>query len=246
MKILEVIGITKHFGRVTALNDISFTQFEGEILGLIGPNGAGKTTLFKLITGSLPYSTGDIRFQGKSIRGLKSHQIGGLGISRTFQAAPPLTKMTVMENVMVGALFGKAESKRKGRATQRRAEQAIDLLGLFEKKHILVERLNVLERKRLEMAVAIATNPNLLLLDEVMAGLNPSELDEAAELIKRIREAGVSILVIEHVMRAVAAVSDRIFALNHGEKIIEGTPEVVLSDEKVIEAYLGKRYSRPQ
>ena len=242
MKILEVIGVTKRFGHVMALKDVSFTHFEGEILGVIGPNGAGKTTLINLITGSLSYSNGDIRFGGGSIRDLKPHQIGQLGISRTFQVKPPLTKMSALENVMMGALFGRTERRRGGRAARRRAEEALDFLGLAGKKDIPIERLNGLERKRLEMAIAMAMNPKLLLLDEVMAGLNPTEIDVGVALIKEVRDTGVTILVIEHVMKAIAKVSDRVVVLHHGEKITEGPPEIVLNDRQVIDAYLGKRY----
>ena len=242
MKILEVIGVTRHFGSVTALKDVSFTLSEDEIVGLIGPNGVGKTTLVNLITGIIPYSAGDIRYLGKSIQGLKPHQIGRLGISHTFTASPPLTKMSAQENVMVGALYGKSGRKRGGRAAQKRAEEALDFFGLSAKKNVPVEELNVFERKRVEMAAALATSPKLLLLDETMAGLNAPELHDAVRLIKKIRDVGVTILVIEHVMKAITEVSDRIIVLHHGQKIMEGRPEVVLKDRKVIEAYLGERY----
>ena len=240
--LLEVICVTKNFGSLVALKDVSFRIFKGEILGLIGPNGVGKTTLVNLIAGSLPYSNGDIRFRGKSIRNLKPHQIGRLGISRTFPVAPLATKMTTLENVMVGAFFGKKGRETTGRAARRKAEETLDFMGLTVKNHIPVENLNVLERKRLEIAIALAMNPSFLILDELNAGLNAIEIDEAVELIKRIRDAGVTILVIEHVMQAIAKVSDRIIVLHHGKKIIEGTPEAVLNNPIVIEAYLGKRY----
>ena len=242
MNILEVIDVTKHFGSLAALKDTSFTIEKGEILGLIGPNGAGKTTLINMIAGIIPYATGDIRFLGKSIRGLKPHQIGKLGISRTSQVVQPITDMTTLENVMVGVLFGKKGRKRTVRAARRKAGQTLDLLGLGGKKDVQGESLSVQDRKRLERAKALAMLPTLLLLDEVLAGLNPTEIDEGVELIKRVRDAGVTILVIEHVMKAIAKVSDRIVVLHHGEKIMEGTPQVVLNDQAVIGAYLGKRF----
>jgi branched-chain amino acid transport system ATP-binding protein len=242
MKILEVIGVTKHFGSLTVLKGISLTLQEGEILGVIGPNGAGKTTLANIIVGTVSYSGGDIRFLGKSIRGLKSHQISRLGISRTFEIVPPSTIMTTLENVMVGALFGKRGRKRTARAARGKAEETLELLGLTAKQDIPAGRLNVLERKRLEMAIALATDPTVLLLDEVLAGLNFTEVDEGVELIKKVRDAGVTILVIEHVMQAIANLCDRIIVLHHGTKIMEGKPEKVLKHRRVIEAYLGKRY----
>lgn len=242
MHILEVICVSKHFGRVTALKDFSCVVREGEILGLIGPNGVGKTTLVNLITGSLPYSTGDICFHGKSIKGLKPHLIGRLGISRTSPVAPPARKMTALENVMVGAFFGKKGREKTERAARRKAEETLDFMGLTAKKDLPVEALNVLECKRVEIGIALAMNPTLLLLDEVNAGLNANEISEAVEFIKKIRESGVTVLVIEHVMKAIAKVSDRIIVLHHGKKMIEGTPEVVLNNPVVIKSYLGKRF----
>ena len=242
MKILEVIGVTKQFGNLTALKDINFTIERGEILGLIGPNGAGKTTLVNLIAGTVSYSIGDIHFLGKSIRGLKPHKIGKLGINRTSQVVQPITDMTTLENVMVGVLFGKKGRKQTVRGARKKAGEVLDLMGLAEKKDDQGENLNVQERKRMERAKALAMLPTLLLLDEVLAGLNPTEIDDGVGLIKRVRDAGVTILVIEHVMQAIAKVSDRIIVLHHGKKIIEGTPEAVLNNPMVIEAYLGKRY----
>jgi len=238
------MNVTKNFGSLVALKDVSLTIMQGEILGLIGPNGVGKTTLVNLISGSLPYLNGDIHFSGKSIRNLKPYQIGRLGISRTFPVAPLATKMTTLENVMVGAFFGKKGRKKTGQAARRKAEEILDFMELTMKNHIVVENLNVLERKRLEIAIALAMNPVLLILDEVNAGLNSIEIGEAVELIKKIRDTGVTILVIEHVMETIAKVSDRIIVLHHGKKIIEGTPEVVLNNPVVIEAYLGKRYRK--
>jgi branched-chain amino acid transport system ATP-binding protein len=243
MNIIEAISVSKNFGSVTALKDFSCVVREGDILGLIGPNGAGKTTLVNLITGSLTYSGGDIRFLGKSIRGLKAHQIGKLGISRTSPIGPPASRMTALENVMVGALFGKTGRQKTWKAGRNKAAETLDFMGLAVKKHVPVENLTVLECKRLEIAVALAMNPTLLILDEVNAGLNPHEIVEAVAFIKKIRDAGVTVLVIEHVMRVIAKVSDHIVVLHHGEKIIEGSPDTVLKDPLVIETYLGKRYN---
>jgi branched-chain amino acid transport system ATP-binding protein len=245
MTILEGIGVTKHFGSLIALKDVSFILRKGEILGLIGPNGAGKSTLVNMIVGTTSYSGGDVRFLGKSIRGLKPHQIGRLGISRTPQVVKPITDMTTLENVMVGALFGKKGMRRTVWAARRKAEETLELLGLAAKSNVSGDSLNVQERKRLERAKALAMLPTVLLLDEVLAGLNPTEMEEGIDLNKKIRDAGVTILVIEHVMKAIARLSDRVIVLHHGQKIMEGKPEEVLCNRKVIEAYLGKRFGRP-
>ena len=244
MKILEGIAVTKNFGNLTALKDVNFKLWEGEILGLIGPNGAGKSTLVNMIAGITSFSGGDVLFLGKSIRDLKPHQIGRLGIARTSQVIKPITNMTTLENVMVGALFGKRGKKKTVRVAKRKAEKTLELLGLAAKKNAAGESLNVQERKKLERAKALAMLPTVLLLDEVLAGLNPTEMDEGLELIKKIKDAGVTILMIEHVMKAIAKVSDRIIVLHRGEKILEGIPEVVLNDQQVIAAYLGERYRK--
>ena len=178
MKILEGIAVTKNFGNLTALKDVNFKLWEGEILGLIGPNGAGKSTLVNLIAGTTSFSGGDVLFLGKSIRDLKPHQIGRLGISRTSQVIKPITNMSTLENVMVGALFGKRGKKKTVWAAKRKAEKTLELLGLAAKKNAAGESLNVQERKKLERAKALAMLPTVLLLDEVLAGLNPSEMDD--------------------------------------------------------------------
>jgi branched-chain amino acid transport system ATP-binding protein len=242
--VLEVRAVGQNFGRVAALRDVSFTIGDGEIVGLIGPNGAGKTTLVNLISGILPGWTGDVLFRGRSIRGLKPYRIGHLGISRTFQIAQPFGNMTTIENVMVGAMFGQAAGRETVWTARGIAEGVLEFVGLEAKADVPAESLNVPERKRLEMARALAMNPTLLLLDEVMAGLNRTEVARAVELIKRIRNRGVAILVIEHVMKAIVSLSDRIVVLHHGERIMAGTPDVVLSDARVIDAYLGARYRR--
>lgn len=242
MILLELIGVSKYFGNLEALRDISCRVREGEVFGLIGPNGAGKSTLVNLISGTLSYSVGDIRFLGKSIKGLKPHQIGQLGISRTSQVARPFNNMTTFENVMVGALFGKKRKRNGVGVARRKAREILQDLDLAGRGEMPAESLDIVERKRLENARALAMLPKLLLLDEVLAGLNPVEMDEGVELIKRIRDSGVTIIVIEHVMKAIANACDRVLVLNHGKTITEGEPDMVLNHPDVIDAYLGKRY----
>ncbi len=240
--VLEICDVTKNFGNIMALDEVSFTIHKGEIVGLIGPNGAGKSTLVNLISGYDSWSSGDVLFNGRSLNRLKPHQIGSLGISRTFQVAQPLSAMSTFENILVGALFGKKGRNRTMRFARKKAQDISDLLGLSAKNRLPAESLNVPERKRLERARSLAMLPTLLLLDEVMAGLNPKEVDEAVEVIKHIRDLGVTILVVEHIMKAISKLSDRIVVVNHGEKITEGTPDMIFSNEQVVEAYLGKRY----
>jgi branched-chain amino acid transport system ATP-binding protein len=243
MEILQAQGVTKLFGGLAALSQVSFNLHEGEILGLIGPNGSGKTTLVNVITGTLGYSGGDVLFRGRSIRELPPYEIAHLGISRTFQVVKPFHNLTVLENVMVGALFGSRGGVREIREARQRARQILKFVGLAHRTDAPAEGLNVPERKRMELARALAMRPTLLLLDEVMAGLNPTEIDAAVELIKRIRGQGITVLVIEHVMRAIRNVSDRIIVLYHGEKLTEGSPEEVLNNPEVVAAYLGRRYA---
>ena len=243
MAILQGRRVTKVFGGLAAVSFVDFDLREGEILGLIGPNGSGKTTLVNVIAGVLPYTDGDVRFRGRSIRGLRPHEIGRLGLSRTFQVVKPFRNLSVLQNVMVGALFGARGGARDLFKAQSRAEEVLEFVGLAQRIRVPAEGLNVPERKRMELARALAMRPTVLFLDEVMAGLNPAEIDEAVELLKRIRSRGITLVVIEHVMKAIRNVSDRIMVLFHGEKLTEGSPEEVLNNPEVISAYLGRRYA---
>jgi branched-chain amino acid transport system ATP-binding protein len=243
MPILQARRVTKLFGGLAAVSLVDFDLQEGEILGLIGPNGSGKTTLVNVVTGSLPYSDGDVQFRGRSIRGLPSYEIGRLGLSRTFQIVKPFRNLTVVQNVMVGALFGAQGGARDLAAARRLAGEILEFVGLGHRAGAPAEGLNVPERKRMELARALAMRPTVLFLDEVMAGLNPVEIDEAVSLIKRIRDRGITLMVIEHVMKAIRNVSDRIMVLYHGEKLTEGSPEEVLNNPAVVSAYLGRRYA---
>jgi branched-chain amino acid transport system ATP-binding protein len=241
--LLEARSVTKRYGSLAAVAAVSFELKEGEILGLIGPNGAGKTTMLNVIAGSVRGWTGDVRFRGRSLRPLRPYRIGRLGIARSFQIAQPFEAMTVAENVMVGALFARREQRRVAAAHQK-ALEVLEPLGLVDKADSPAESLNAPERKRLEIARALAMDPQLLLLDEVMAGLNPADVDLAVERIRRVREEGVSILLVEHVMQAIASLADRVIVLHHGEKILDGPTADVLSHELLIGAYLGARARR--
>ena len=243
MAILQAETVTKRFGGLAAVSEVSFALQDGEILGLIGPNGSGKTTLVNVITGALSYSSGDVRFRGDPIRGRPAYEIGRLGISRTFQVVKPFRNLTVLENVMVGALFGAQGGARALSQARRQAEEVLEFVALAHRAEAAAEGLNVPERKRMELARALAMRPTVLFLDEVMAGLNPAEIDAAVALIRRIRDRGVSLVVIEHVMRAIRDLSDRILVLFHGEKLTEGPPRDVLNNPDVVAAYLGRRYA---
>lgn len=233
--------MTKRFGGLVAVNDVSFDLFEGEILGLIGPNGAGKTTLVSLISGTTAPSAGKVLFQGASIAHLPAFRRSRLGIGRTFQLMKPFPGLDVRDNVAVGALFGTGGGKRRLGQAREDAAYWLDFVGLGHRSEQRADELGGPDRKRLELAKALAMNPKLLLLDEVMAGLHHGEIDEVVRIINKVRSRGITILLIEHVMKAIQHLSDRVLVLHHGNKIAEGPPETVLNAPQVIDAYLGSR-----
>ena len=236
--ILEITALTKHFGGLTAVSALDLHIAKGEIMALIGPNGAGKSTVFNLVAGVYPPSDGVIRFKGEVINGRKPWDLCKLGLARTFQIVKPFASKTVLYNVMVGA-FLHTNSTAKARD---KAEEVMAVLGLDHLRDRLAGNLTIADRKRLEIGKALATGPELLLLDEVMAGLRPTEVDDMIAVIKGLRDRGVTVFVIEHIMRAVMALSDRVAVIHFGQKIAEGTPEAVTKDENVIKAYLGGDY----
>jgi len=239
MSLLEARHIRKQFGGLTAVNDLSFRLEENEILGLIGPNGAGKTTVFNCLTGFLPMDAGRVHLEDKPIAGLKPHQICRLGMARTFQIVRPFLNISVRDNVLVGALL----RQKKPAIAMHAAQEIIDFVGLGPYSYELAESLPLPLRKRLELAKALATQPQVLLLDEVMAGLTPTEVDELIRLVDEVRRQGVGVLLIEHVMRGVMALSDRVIVINNGTEIAQGKPEDIVNEVCVIEAYLGKEYA---
>ncbi len=240
MSLLDVKTISKHFGGVQAINRVSFSVRSGEILGMIGPNGAGKTTLFNLITGAVPPDGGEISFQGGDITGLKPHQTCRKGISRTYQVTRPFGKMTCMENVCVALMENRPDLK--GAARRQKAEELLGMTSLAGKEEWLAASLNLIDKKRLELARALGANPKLILLDEVLGGLNSMEMETALELIKSIRDRyEITVVWIEHIMGAIMTVCDRVIVLDQGALICQGSPEEVCRDPLVIRAYLGEQ-----
>jgi branched-chain amino acid transport system ATP-binding protein len=239
--LLELNSVSKSFGGVAAVKRLTFSMSEGEILGLIGPNGAGKTTAFNLISGVFRPDSGDIRFSDQSITGLGPHRVTRLGISRTFQTVRPFARMTVLENVEAGSLYGRNHVYRVSHAEEE-AVKILGIIGLEKKAQMLAGALTLADQRRIELARAVASRPRLLMLDEVMAGLNQFEIEATLELLRTLKkERGLSLLVIEHVMKAMVKLCDRIVVMDHGEKIAEGLPTEVMEDEGVIAAYMGDK-----
>ena len=239
MQILNVTDMTKDFGGLRAVDNLSLDIEEGQILGLIGPNGAGKSTAFNCIAGVFPPTSGTVTFAGEKINGKKPWDLCKSGLARTFQIVKPFATKSVLYNVTVGSF---AVTSRRD-AAEEKALQVLKNLNFADKKDVRAGNLTIADRKRLEIARALATEPRLLLLDEVMAGLRPSEVDEMVAIIKQLRDSGITIFVIEHIMRAIMALSDRIVVIQFGKKIAEGTPAQIASDENVIKAYLGEDYA---
>jgi len=240
MAILEGNGVTKYFGGLAAVSNVDFHVEQGEVVGLIGPNGAGKTTLFNLISAALRLKSGTIKFRGIDITGFKPYRICRMGVARTFQTVKIFPNMLVFQNVILGSYFGMSPRISSSNAPKK-ASEILEFVGLSRVSATPARDLTLANQKRLEVARALATHPDLLLLDEIMAGLNPTEVAEAMELVVRIREKGISIIMIEHVMKAIMKLCDRIMVLHHGQKLAEGTPQEIATSEKVIKVYLGER-----
>ncbi|MGB9838945.1 ABC transporter ATP-binding protein [Thermovenabulum sp.] len=226
------------FGNLVANEDVSFEVNEGEIVSLIGPNGAGKTTLFNCITGFYKPFSGRVYFEGTEITGWPPHKITALGLTRTFQIVKPLKEMTVRDNVLTGA-FLKAKNRKEAEEI---ADDVLKFTQLYEKRNYLASSLTIVDKKRLELARILATRPKMVMLDEVMAGLNSTEIKQAVEICVKLRESGITLLIVEHIMEAIMPISDRVIVLNAGRKIAEGPPQEIVNNEEVIKAYLGERY----
>jgi len=239
MSLLEVKKVSRFFGGITAVKDVTFDITKGEIVGLIGPNGAGKTTLFNVVNGFYHPSRGEVFFKGEKISGLKPHQICQRGLARTFQVVKPLQRMSVLDNVVASA-FLRAKDRKEADAI---AAEVLNFTALYDDRNVISKGLPLGKRKRLEIARALATQPDLLLLDESFAGLNPSELDESIQIIRSIKQKGITIMIIEHHMKVIMSISDRIVVLSYGEKLTEGTPLEIGKNSQVIEAYLGEAQS---
>lgn len=239
--LLALEGVTRAFGGLLAINNLSLTIHAGDLVGLIGPNGAGKTTVLNMISGLQSPSTGKIWFHGALINGLAPYRIARLGVGRTFQVTRPFKGMTVLENALLGALFVRDAPFK---ALVARAEELLDFLGLSDKRHWPVSSLTLADVKRLEVAKALAMEPQILLLDEVMAGLNPREVDDVMGMVATVNARGTTVLMIEHVMRAIMGICRRVVVLHHGEVIADGQPQAIAADQKVIQAYLGERFAR--
>ncbi len=241
--ILQGAGVSKVFGGLMAVQDVDFEVQEGEIFGLIGPNGSGKTTLLNLVSGVFPPTRGRVTFRGQRIDALKPHQITRLGIGRAFQIVRTFEGLSVIENVLVGRLFGSRKGKDVRRGL-REVEEILEFVKLSPKKDFRTSEVTIADRKRMELARALAMNPRLLLLDEVMAGLNSREVEDLMEMVLAVNRRGITILMIEHVMKAVMGISTRIMVLHHGKRIAMGLPKEIVENEEVIKSYLGERYAR--